>query len=516
MRHLILRGNWYNRILSGPRGVVDQLIPLDPDCVKPKQLDTGRIIYVVKNAKTLQTDTFTQDDIFHVRGVSDDGIEGKSVLAWARDSIGLAAAQSSYAARLFSQGALHGGTITVPGVLNAEASARMATSFVTTQGTWHMPKVLEQGATYAESQLTPEDSQMLLSQQFSVTEMARWLGLQPHKIMDLTRSTNNNIEHQGLEYVTDSLSPWLILIEQAILRDLIVASDRFFAEFNVDALMRGDSAARGAFYTSLHGIGAINSNEIRSRENLNSYPDGETYYVAGNMRPTDEPYAPEPAPTPGTPGKPASSKPKALASDDRARAVITASADRVLRKEYAAVSAAAVKHASDQAAFDAEVTAFYAKHATLVAQTMVLAEPIARFYADSQRDEVLHDGLAVMEDWTPEYLVGLAIDAPQRPPDPQPITVNVDAPTTIQKGAFNVETPVTFQKGAMTVDAPTTVQRGAFNVESPVTIQKGAIAVDAPVHIETPVHVQAHPKRVVKTVTRDPQQSITGSTEEYS
>lgn len=517
MRHLILRGNWYNQIVGGARGVVDQLIPLDPDAVKPLQLETGRIVYRVRDAKTKETHSFTQDEIFHVRGVSDDGIEGKSILTWARDSIGLAAAQGSYAARLFSQGALHGGTITVPGVLNPDASKRMADSFVSGRDNWHRPKVLEQGATYTESTLTPEDSQMLLSQQFSVTEMARWLGLPPHKIADLTRSTNNNIEHQGLEYVTDSLSPWLVLIEQAILRDLIVLSDRYFAEFNVNALMRGDSAARGEFYSKLHSVGAMNANEIRQLENMNAYDDGDTYFVAGNMRPTDEPFAPEPAPM--APAKPTTTKgtQKAIGpttTDDRARAIATASSERVLRKEQAAIEHAAVKYASDQAAFSATVTAFYEKHATLVEQTMQLDPPVAVFYAESQRDDVLRSGVAAITDWDAAFLVGLALDMPAKPAAPQPITVN--ATTTIEKGAVQVDAPVKVMTPAIKVDANTTIQRGAIALDAPMTIQKGAIAVEAPVSVSTPVNVEAHPKRVVKTVTRDAMQNISGSTEEYS
>src|SRR5258708_6512445 len=111
MRHLILRGNWYNRILPGPRGVVDQLVPINPDLVKPRQLPSFRIVYDVRDPTTNIVSTFTQDEIFHVRGVSDDGIEGKSILAWARNSIGVALATESYASKLFSQGSLHGGLI---------------------------------------------------------------------------------------------------------------------------------------------------------------------------------------------------------------------------------------------------------------------------------------------------------------------------------------------------------------------------------------------------------------------
>lgn len=405
VRSIINRGNWYSRIVPGPRGPVDQLMPLNAERVKPVQLDSGRVTYQVRDQRTNIVTTLSQDQMFHVRGPSDDGVEGKSLLTWARDSIGLAMAQHGYAARLFSQGALHGGVISVPAILNDEASKRMADSWVTSQASWHRPKILEQGATYTESTLTPEDSQMLTSQQFSVTEMARWLGVPPHKIADLSRSTNNNIEHQGLEYVTDSLSPWLVLIEQAILQQLILAPDRYFAEFNVDALMRGDSVARGEFYKSMFAVGAASPNEIRSRENQNNYPDGDQYFVPANMRPIDQPFDAAAASTFNS-----SSAPPATTSSPKAEAIVIESAARVLRKEVKAVQAAAVKFAADGDAFAQWVTTFYDGHQALVAQTLCLSEDDAAQYCVNQAQQILNGSwMTALESWQqPGYAQALA------------------------------------------------------------------------------------------------------------
>lgn len=420
MRHLILRGNWYNRIVPGPRGAVDQLVPILPDLVTPEQLPSGRILYHIKNPKTNISTPATQDEICHVRGVSDDGVTGKSVLTWARDSIGIALATETYAGKLFSQGALHGGLITVPGVLDEEASLRMAESFVTSAKTWHLPKVLEQGATYAEPTLTPEDSQFLLSRQFSVTEMARWLGLPPHKIQDLSRSTNNNIEEQGIDYVGDGLSPWLVLIESAFDRDLVLLPAKFLVEFNADGLMRGNSSARGDFYQKMFGVGAYSQNDIRHKENENSIDNGDTYYVPANFRPSDQPFtpgasggAPPPAGTPppkNSPPQPPEPDPNAPRRP-KAEAIVGESAARLLRKEITAVQKAAVKYAADADAFTAWVTEFYVGHATLVAQTLQLAPADAEAYCWSQAQQIVNGAgwVAALELWAvPGYAAGLA------------------------------------------------------------------------------------------------------------
>jgi HK97 family phage portal protein len=393
VRHLVLRGNWYNRIMPGRRGPVDQLWPLNPDLVTPEQLSSGRIVYHVRNDKTHTTTRISQDDIMHVRGPSDDGVTGKSVLAWARDSVGIALATESYAGRLFSQGNLHGGTITVPGLLHDDASKRMAQSFVSSQASWHMPKVLEQGATYTESQLTPEDSQFLLSRKFSVTEMARWLGLPPHKIFDLERSTNNNIEHQGIEYVGDGLQPWCVLIEQAILRDLVLNPARFFAEFNLDGLLRGDSAARGEFYSKMFNIGALSQNDIRTTENRNKIPDGDKYYVPANLRPTDVPYEP-PAGKTSFGGD----EPSSTLKPNNAKAIAVSAAARVLRKETETLAALAAKHARNTDGWAVAVTNFYAKHASFVSDVLQVSEDDAKRYCAGHAGQVI-ETMAVVEIW---------------------------------------------------------------------------------------------------------------------
>lgn len=411
MRHLIHKGNAYDFIVPGPRGFVDQLKPIHPDRVTPEQLESGRILYHIKQ-KGGTSKTYTQDEIFHLCGATDDGVEGKGVLEYARDSLGLALATEGYAARLFGQGAMHGGVLKVQGILNEEASKRMAQSFqAATSGAhnWHRPIVLEQGTEWAATTMTAEDSQFIASRKFSIDDIARWLGVPPHMIGSLERSTNNNIEHQGQEFVTYSLGPWLSLFEFAILDQLILAPETYYAEFVRDALVRGDIATRWTAHVQAVTSGIKTRNEVRVTENLNK------------LEGLDEPLNPAHITGKQEAEKPKKAKPVPPDDEDdaRARAIVTESAARVLRKEVFAAQKAAVKYASDQDAFAAWATDFYEKHVELVTHTLVLSEPIARLYCESQRDDLIAHGLTAAEAWTADYLVGLALDLPR--PDPKDV-----------------------------------------------------------------------------------------------
>jgi HK97 family phage portal protein len=268
MFDIIDTGHAYNWIQIGRAWSLDRI---DPRCVTFERIKSGahkgRLLYYVRDETTGQTTTHTQDEIFHLRGA-----DGKGILESARDNLGLAMTTEQYASRIFSRGTLNGGVIEVPGPMDPESARSMAQSFVTAAGEWHMPKVLPMGAKMADPKLalTPENAQMLLSRKFAISDVARWLGLPPHMIGDLDRATFSNIEHQGQEFVTYSLGPWLSLWEFAINDQLILQPNRFFAEFTRDALVRGDIAARWQAYQIAVQTGTWTRNEVRRKENMNA------------------------------------------------------------------------------------------------------------------------------------------------------------------------------------------------------------------------------------------------------
>jgi HK97 family phage portal protein len=399
MYNLIDYGNSYDRIVPGPRGFLDQLWPVHPSLVTPRQINTGRVMYDVREPKTGQITSYTQDDIFHMRANSDDGVCGKGVLDHARDSLGLSLSLENYASTTFSRGGMHGGLISVQGLLDEEASKRMAASFVTSYGNWHMPKVLEQGATWVENTFTPEQAQMLLSRKFSTNDIARWLGVPPHMVGDLDRATFSNIEEQGLEFVTYSLGPWLALFESAINDQLIIQTDTYYVEFVRDALVRGDISKRWQAYQVAVTTGTFTRNEVRELENRNKLPG------------LDEPL--DPAFLKGSNQGGSNNAPKDPATSStrtKAEMIAEASASRLLRKEITAVQKMAVRFAADQDGFASAVTEFYETHAELVAVTLMMGMDEARDYCSQQAAQIVSgDWIAALGTWkTEDYAAGLA------------------------------------------------------------------------------------------------------------
>src|SRR5690606_8897862 len=135
------------------------------------------------------------EDIFHIRGLSLNGVHGLSVIRYIRESIGMTMAAERYGARMFAYDARPSMVITHPGVLKEGAASRLAQSVSEALGgkNQHRPFVLEEGATLNPIGIPPEDAQFLQTRQFQVTEICRWFRVPPHMIADLSRATFSNI-----------------------------------------------------------------------------------------------------------------------------------------------------------------------------------------------------------------------------------------------------------------------------------------------------------------------------------
>lgn len=396
MYHLIDHGNAYNLIAAGGRGFADQLRPVtDPTTVAPSLSSGWQKVYAMRQSNGT-TITKTQDDVFHIMGASDDGIVGKGVLRYAREALGGGQAIESYAQKLFSQGALQGGVISVPGLLDGEASRRMAQSWVTSAKDWHMPKVAEQGATYTETNMSPEDFQMLESRKYTVDDIARWLGV-PRMMLENSDPSYGNADQFSLNFIKFTLGGWLSSWEFACNSQLILNPKRFYVEFERDALERADLATRTTANVESVNAGIKTVTEVRRKENMRRIPgEADTLRIPQNI--TGKPL-PE-GRTRALPAEPDTAK---------ARAIVVESAARVLRKEMAAVAKLAVKHASNGDAFAAAVAEFYAAHVEFVAATLLMADAAAQEYCASQAAQVLETGAKAMETWgDATYAAGLA------------------------------------------------------------------------------------------------------------
>jgi HK97 family phage portal protein len=389
--HLELRGNAYAEIIPGKRGPVDQLKPLHPDKVTVRQLKpSGNIVYDYNDPLTNNTRRLVQEEVFHLRNYSDDGTVGQSTVAMGVDTFGVALAQQDYMARFLRNDArppivLEGG---IWKTKEDEEKFRASWQRGQTAANRGKMALLPSGMTAKAIGVNPNDQQLLDARKFSRIEICSIFGVPPHLIGETEKTASYaSVEQFNIMYAVHCISPRLTLWEQAIQRDLIT-SPKFFAKFDMAALLRGDTASRYAAYAQALGLGFMCQDEVRAFEGLNPIPGGagKKFWRPLNWAPLDQVAAPvstgpggnadpgndtqNPNDVPEDPDAGALEEQRLIASTrlEQLKLMANSAADRCVRKEVSALR----KMVERGTANEYELTEFYEEHAKFVAAVMHL------------------------------------------------------------------------------------------------------------------------------------------------
>jgi phage portal protein, HK97 family len=272
------------------------LYPLLPDQMSVHRSEKGKLYYVYNryeednpNFQEKGSIVLSQEEVLHIPGLGFDGLIGYSPIALAKNAVGMTLACEEYGASFFSNGANPGGVLEHPGILKDPGKVRDSWNAVY-QGTRnaHKVAVLEEGMSYKQIGIPPEEAQFLETRKFQINEIARLFRIPPHMVGDLEKSSFSNIEQQSLEFVKYTLDPWVVRFEQALKKSLLLPEEKktHFIKFNVDGLLRGDYQSRMNGYAIGRQNGWLSTNDIRKLEELNPIPSeegGDLYLINGNM-----------------------------------------------------------------------------------------------------------------------------------------------------------------------------------------------------------------------------------------
>lgn len=312
--HWALRwGNGYAEIERNRVGVPIALHPIHPDRVTPVRLPDGALGYEVSNEAVEKT-TLEMMDVFHIRGFG-EGPVGVNVIQIAAQSIGWARAASLFGAAFFGNGTNLAGILSIKGSLKPEGFARMEQEIRHKfGGPGNAGKVMlsDQDASFSPVSVDAEKAQLIEANQYLVEEVCRWFGVPPHKVMHLLRGTFSNIEHQSIEVVVDSITPWVKRFEDEAKFKLFGPSNRLglYTKMNMRALLRGDFKSQNEGLEIQRRNGIITADEWRSLTDLNRMPEGaggdlhivQAQYVPLARLAVDPPAdASQPSPDPDSP-----------------------------------------------------------------------------------------------------------------------------------------------------------------------------------------------------------------------
>lgn len=383
--HLMLRYNAYSEILYDRRGHVDELIPLHPDRVKVERYKGADNVvnfrYRVKDENGGNERVLVRGEVFHVRGLTSDGVEGFLPLDAQRESLGEALAAQSYSSRHLQNDARPGGVLEWPGHFKDDEEARkFRQSWQEAQTGANRGKtaVLQKGMTWKDMGVKNTDLQFVELRKLKGYDIAAMNRMPPHKVGLMDRATFTNIEHQGIEFATDTVQPWCVNWEEELSAQLLLEGEQeeFYFEFAMNALLRGDAKTRAEFYGKRFQTGSMSPNDIRQYENENPVDGGDRYYVPVNMVPADRA---DDMVDNGATNKPGGETSGGKDESARARRLERAAAERVVRKEVSALNRFLA--AGDVLARAEE---FYAGHISFVEDVLQVDSARAMAYCESR------------------------------------------------------------------------------------------------------------------------------------
>lgn len=288
----IMHGISYGAIeRNGFSNAPTAIYPLKSWLTKIERNRDGKL-QVVSRAKDVDV-VFNLEDVLIFKNVSVDGREGLGLLDVAANAVGLGLATEKFGSSFFANGATPSGVLTFEKKFaDEEAVNRTRRKWNTVhQGPTNQQKVaiIDQGGDYKTIGIPPDKAQFLETRKIQVTELARFVNIPTHFLNDLERATFSNVEHLDLSFLKYSLNPHLVNQEQEmdwkLLSEEEKALDSAFIEHNVEGLLRADAAGRASLYKALREVTGITGNEIRSKENMNTRPDGNDLHVPANWIP---------------------------------------------------------------------------------------------------------------------------------------------------------------------------------------------------------------------------------------
>lgn len=269
---VLLRGNAFARIVRGMDGHVRELWPLSPDTVTILRV-AGNLAYEHQDGSGVVR-RLLGHEVLHLRHrMGDDGVLGVSPIAAARGVVELALAESTHGVNTFRNGAKLLGVLKFPGMLKAEQRKAIADSWSSQHGggaNAGKTAILEGGVDFQSVSMSLEDAEWIASRQFSVEEVARLFRVPPTVIGDLRHGNYSNSVEMARQFVTMTLRRHLVAWEQAIAKQMLTETERqvYFAEHQVEGLLRGDSVNRADFYDKGIASGWLLPSEARRLENL--------------------------------------------------------------------------------------------------------------------------------------------------------------------------------------------------------------------------------------------------------
>jgi len=227
-------------------------------------------------------------EVMHLLINSVDGINGRSVITYARESLGRQLGAYQTEGKFYSQGLNPSGIIWSAGELNKEARNKIRDSYEEAMGgssNAYRLAVMDSKVTKFEPiTMKAVDMQFLQSIEATDREIANFFGMPLYKL-NMGKEAYASNEQQNLDYLSTTLDPYLVQLEQEAALKWLSEEEQNYTYFrsNRDVLLRTDAKTRSEVIEKRIESGVLTPNEGREIDDLPAYEGGNKHYMPANM-----------------------------------------------------------------------------------------------------------------------------------------------------------------------------------------------------------------------------------------
>jgi len=219
-------------------------------------------------------------NVIHLFKDSNNGIQGRGLITYANQVIKLSQATDKAARNYYASGCALQGALTIKGARKgAKEQAREA--FANTHGDKGSGLViLDDDMSYQQLSSNANDSQMLEARSFNVAEIARYFNINPILLGDKSGASYNSIELANIEFVTHTLMPYVVMMQDEFNRKLVKPSENGITiDIDETWLMKGDQKTTAEYLTKLTSSGIMTINEARNHLGLIPVEGGDEVQI---------------------------------------------------------------------------------------------------------------------------------------------------------------------------------------------------------------------------------------------
>lgn len=276
---VLLKGNGFAYIERNDRGTPISLRWLNSnDVIIDYNKNTDELWY---RCQTVTSERIEPINMIHLLKNTDDGINGISVISYAKRTLKNANSTENSALNYFANGCNLSGIVKVDSVLSQEQAKDIRTAWQNayTDGGSGLA-ILEGNMTYQPVQMKATDAQLIESRLFNVSDIARFFGISPVLLGDLSKSSYSTIEAAQNEFLIHTLAPYIKMIEDEFTRKLTRPHDGLQIELDENAILRVDKTATANYYGSLLQNGVLCINEVRQQLGYKPIEGGDKHIIA--------------------------------------------------------------------------------------------------------------------------------------------------------------------------------------------------------------------------------------------